>query len=123
MQLPDNQRISGEYSEGSGQELYSTRNEFPAQQKQHRYELRLQEVGGICIDLINKITTCHSKGCTEMDSSRGEKERTVTWRNLSVDEIRARLNSIHLTDSVGVSIMMEKKCELDAITTKLKWSM
>ena len=57
IQLPDNQRISGEYSEGSGQELYSTRNEFPAQQKHHRYELRLQEVRGICIDLINKITT------------------------------------------------------------------
>ena len=57
MQLPDNQRISGEYSEGSGQELYSTRNKFTAQRKRHRYELRLQEVGGICIDLINKITT------------------------------------------------------------------
>lgn len=56
MQLPDNQRISGEYSEGSCQELYS-RNKFTAQQKQHRYELRLQEVRGICIDLINKITT------------------------------------------------------------------
>ena len=58
-----------------------------------------------------------------MDSSRDEKEWTVTWRNSSVDEIRAILNSIHLTDSVGVNIMIEKKCELDAITTKLKWSM
>ena len=58
-----------------------------------------------------------------MDSSRDEKEWTVTWRNSSVDEISARLNSIHLTDSINVSIKIEKKCELDAITTKLKWSM
>ena len=58
-----------------------------------------------------------------MDSSRDEKEWTMTWSNSTVDEIRARFNRIHLTDSVGVSIMIEKKCELDAITTQLKWSM
>lgn len=58
-----------------------------------------------------------------MDLSRGEKERMVIWRNLLVDEIRVRFNSIYLIDSVGVSIMMEKKCELDVIIIKLKWSM